>query len=128
MTARTITLELPPELYRQAQHVAKTTRRSLEDVVLAWLRPPAEEGLADLEQWSDDELRQVARASVAPDHIRRLRHLLAAQRQRTLTECEQQEAAILVEQEDLMTLRKARALFLLKQRGALPEDPRPANP
>ncbi len=48
--------------------------------------------------------------------------MLAAQRQRSLSADEQQEAVALVEQEDFVTLRKARALFLLKQRGILPGD------
>lgn len=39
-----------------------------------------------------------------------------------LTEPERIEAAELVEQEDLLTLRKAKALYLLTQRNALPHD------
>jgi hypothetical protein len=47
---------------------------------------------------------------------------LSTQQQRNLTEKEQREAVTLVEQEDLLTLQKARALFLLNQRGVLPDD------
>jgi hypothetical protein len=71
-------------------------------------------------QLSDDELLQAARDTIPAEHTRRLRELLAAQRQRSLSEDEQREAMALVEHEDLVTLRKARALFLLKQRGILP--------
>jgi hypothetical protein len=51
-----------------------------------------------------------------------LQELLAIQRRRELTAGEQREAASLVQQEDRITLRKARALFLLKERGLSPGD------
>ena len=75
-----------------------------------------------LEALSNDELRAVTQTTVSPVHIRRLQDLLTAQRQRNLTEDEQQEAAQLVEQEDMLTLRKSKALLLLKQRDALPKN------
>jgi len=51
-----------------------------------------------------------------------LRQLLSLQEQCELTQDEHAEAASLVEQEDLVTLRKAKAIFLLKQRNALPNN------
>ena len=75
-----------------------------------------------LNELSNDELFAVAQTTISPVRIRRLQDLLAAQRQRNLTEIEEQEAAQLVEQEDLLTLRKSKALLLLKQRGALTKD------
>jgi hypothetical protein len=51
----------------------------------------------------------------------RLQGLLALQRERGLNRAEQQEVAALVEREDWYTLRKARALYLLKKRNALPD-------
>ena len=88
----------------------------------AVIRPAPEEELVGLEALSNDELRAVTQTIVSSVHIRRLQDLLTAQRQRNLTEDEQQEAAQLVEQEDLLTLRKSKALLLLKQRGALTKD------
>jgi predicted nucleic acid-binding protein len=46
--------------------------------------------------------------------------VITAQQQRSLSEDEQREAVELVEEENFVTLRKARALFLLKHRGILP--------
>ncbi len=117
-----VTLELPDEVYQQAQHVANTTRRSIEEVVCAWIRPPVQVTLPELERLSDDELLQAAHATIPPEHAHRLQELLDIQQRRTLSEDEQREAVTLVEQEDFVTLRKARALFLLKQRGILPDD------
>ncbi len=122
MPEHSIMLTLPDAIYRQAQQVAKTTQQAIEEVVLAWIHPAPEEGLMGLDELSNDELLAVAQTTVPPIHTRRLQDLLTAQRQRNLTESEQQEAAKLVEQEDLLTLRKSKALLLLKQRSALPED------
>ena len=76
--------------------------------------------LSELDRLSDDDLFQAAQDTIPAEHAHRLQELLAAQRQRSLSEDEQREAMTLVEYEDLVTLRKARALFLLKQRGILP--------
>lgn len=120
MAAHAITLELPDEVYQQAQRIAQATRRPLEEVVSDWIRPPMPRQPRELERLSDDELLQIAGDTILAEHAHRLQELLAAQRRRTLSEEEQREAMTLVEQEDLLTLRKARALFFLKQRGLLP--------
>lgn len=122
MSEHSITLTLPDAVYRQAQRVAKTTQQAIEEVVLTWIHPAPEEVLMGLNELSNDELFAVAQTTISPVRIRRLQDLLAAQRQRNLTEIEEQEATQLVEQEDLLTLRKSKALLLLKQRGALTKD------
>lgn len=121
----TITLELPNEIYRRAQQVAQATQRSIEQVVVEWIHIPQIEvanEVTDLEKLSNEQLTQAARSRVPLDQSDHLQELLEAQQQRTLTKNEQREATILVEQEELTTLRRAGALFLLKQRGALPEN------
>lgn len=122
MAVHAVTLELPDEVYQRAQRVAQATRRPLEEVVLEWIRPPVQVKLPELEHLPNEELLRAARATLPPEHTQRLQELLAAQQQRSLSEDEQREAVELVEQEDFVTLRKARALFLLKQRGILPDE------
>lgn len=78
--------------------------------------------LSALDHLSNDELLQAARVIVPAEHTHRLQELLTAQRQRTLSDYEQREAMAFVEQEDFHTLSKAKALFLLKQRGILPAN------
>ena len=78
--------------------------------------------LISLEQETDDKLVQMANASPTPQNVKRLQRLLALQQQRALTANEWQEAAELVAQEDLQTLRKAKALYLLKQRTSCTEQ------
>ena len=122
MAVHAVILELPDEVYQRAQRVAQATRRPLEEVVIEWIRPPALAKLPELERLSNDELLQAARATFPPEYVLRLQELLAIQQQRSLSEDEQLEASALVEQEDFLTLRKAKALFLLKQRGILPDE------
>ncbi|MBI4769512.1 MAG: hypothetical protein HY784_03625 [Chloroflexi bacterium] len=124
MSNHVVTLELPREVYKRARHVARTTRRSLEEVVVDWIHPPGEEDetTVELETLSTDKLVRVAQDTAPLTDSRRLQELLAIQRRRELTAGEQREAASLVQQEDRITLRKARALFLLKERGLSPGD------
>ena len=122
MAVHAVTLELPDEVYQRAQRVAQATRRPLEEVVIEWIRPPVQVKLPELEHLPNEELLRAAQVTLPPDHTQRLQELLAAQQQRSLSEDEQREAVELVEQEDFVTLRKARALFLLKQRGILPDE------
>lgn len=125
----TVTLDLPRQIYQKAAQIAKATKRPIEQVVVEWIRPPVERVgsvqdavLAGLEAMSTAQLTQVVRSGATPEDTERLRELLSLQEQRELTEAEQDEAARLVEQEDLITLRKAKAIYLLKQRNALPDE------
>jgi hypothetical protein len=122
MSGHAVTLELPDDVYQRARRVAEDTHRPLAEVICEWIRPPVHVTLPELTHLPDDELLQVDRETLPSEHSNRLRELLAAQRQRALSADEQREAVALVEQEDFVTLRKARALFLLKQRGILPGD------
>ena len=124
----TVTLELPRSIYQKAAQIARATKRSIEQVVVEWIRPPVERTgsvqdavLAGLEAMSTPQLTQVP-LTAKPDETARLRVFLSLQERRELTEAERDEAIHLVEQEDLITLRKAKALYLLKQRNALPGE------
>ena len=125
----TITLDLPQVIYRRAQRVAQATKRPVEQVVMEWIQPPTEDEttdlqklLVDLESFDVAELRQIVRSGTPSPDTTRLQTLLHLQQQRTLTVAEHGEAEQLVAQEDWYTLRKAKALFLLKQRGMTPAN------
>lgn len=126
MTTHSVTVELSQEIYQRAKEIARATQRSIEQVVVEWIHPPPKDEtnntLVGLENLSTDQLIQIAQARLSVDNSHRLQKLLTAQQERSLTASEEREAASLVEQEDLITLQKARALFLLKQRGVLPEN------
>lgn len=130
----TVTLELPQDLYQLAQYTAQRSRQPIEQVLLDWIQPPNQAGagqgaendlqntLVGLEQLTNAELMQIVKATLPARDGTRLQHLLALQQQRGLTAKEYTEAEQLVKQEDLQTLRKAKALYLLKQRNAFPTD------
>lgn len=124
----TVTIELPATLYQQAMQQAVATQRPIEQVVSDWIRPPVpaiqdtEDALAGLDELSTDELIEIARSQIRPYEADRLQALLELQQRRALTPTERAEANQLVEREDLLTLRKAKAVYLLKQRKALPRE------
>ena len=128
MTSYTVTLDLPQDIYQQAERAARTTKQPVEQVIVNWIMPPPSshdelvKEIAELESQGDEMLIQIARSVMPEDDVARLRELFAVQRARGLTEAEQREAAALVEKEDLYTLRRARALYLLKKRNALPDE------
>jgi hypothetical protein len=125
----TVTLDLPQRIYRKAVETARATRRPIEQVVVDWIRPPFDDTdssknaiLAEMETMSTAELVEIARSTTAPREAAQLRELLQLQEQRTLSQSESAEAVRLVEQEDVLTLRKAKAFYLLKQRNVLPDS------
>lgn len=129
----TVILDLPPDLYQLAQHTARDSRQSVEQVVLDWIQPPVaaranswQDDINALAQQSTSNLIQIAQSTIPQSDVERLQTLLALQQQRPLTAKERLEAEQLVQQEDLQTLRKAKALYLLKQRNALPAALMPA--
>jgi hypothetical protein len=128
----TITLDLPQEIYERALRKAQTSDRTIEQIIVDWIQPPVGESidarqsdievrLSDLERYTDDELIRSAVARPRSADLQRLQFFLDEQQQRTLSEDERREAEQLVMLEDLQTLQKAKALFLLKQRNALPD-------
>jgi hypothetical protein len=129
MKTHTITLDLPTDIYQHAVQMAHSTDRSIEELVLDWLRTTMDDGPTgaevesrNLEHLSNQKLIRIAYERTTEEDAARLRALLETQHQRPLTIAERNEATYLVEQEDLLTLKKARAIYLLKQRHALPDE------
>ncbi len=124
MNMQTVTLELPQNIYRQARRAAALRKQSVEQVVLEWIRPTQDElqptAAEELSAMSDEQLRQIARLRVPQADAARFQELLDIQQERALTAVEQKEAADLLSAEESLTLRKARAIFLLKQRHTHP--------
>jgi hypothetical protein len=76
-----------------------------------------EQELRVLESLSDDVLWAVARSKMAIPKQRRWKRLLDKNRQGTLTESERQDLEQLLAEGDRLTLSKAHAYLLLKERG-----------
>ena len=128
MTVRTVTVQLPETLYRQAKETAAAKSLSVEEVLaqsIALSLPPLEEELppdlrrqlSSLMLLSDDELWSIARAEMEAGQQDRLETLTDSREARELTAEEALELeAIVVEGESLM-VKKAEAYRLLTRRG-----------
>lgn len=81
------------------------------------LPPELETELRALELLSDDVLWAVARSRLTAAKQRRWRRLLEKKQQRGLAEPEEQELARLMTDSDRLTVCKAQAYLLLKERG-----------
>ena len=86
MSVQTLTLELPDEIYQQANRTARQHKQSVEQVVVEWIRPPvyaqpAQPGVEDLAAFSDEQLLEIARMKMLPEHSARLRELLTIQQE-----------------------------------------------
>ena len=136
---RTLTIQLPDEVYARLQHAACGNEKRVRQVAVQMLRaalPPddtlpqgIQQELDVLESLSDDVLWAVARGKMATAKQRRWKRLLDKNRQGTLTEPEQRELEQLTAEGDRLTLYKAHAYLLLKDRGQrIPELERLQRP
>ena len=124
---RTLTIQLPDEVYARLQHAAHGNEKRVSQAAIQMLSatlPPddtlpqgIEQELRGLESLSDDVLWTVARGKVAASKQRRWKRLLDKNRQGTLTESERQDLEQLTAEGDRLTLYKAHAYLLLKERG-----------
>jgi hypothetical protein len=133
MTAREVTIELPSDVYDQLERAARSTHRSLGEVlteaVLAAV-PAAEESAsgahrapAQMTCLSDAALWRAARGTMSAEHRERLDWLHPEQRHRSLTEAERDEERTLLDLYRETVLTRGRAAVLLKHRGYDVSDP-----
>lgn len=124
---RTLTIRLPDEVYARLQHAACGHEKHVSQVAVQMLStalPPddtlpqsIQQELRVLGSLSDDVLWAVARSKMAASKQRRWKRLLDKNRQGTLTESERQKLEQLTAEGDHLTLYKAHAYLLLKERG-----------
>ena len=128
MAVDAITIHLPDGLYRRLERLASLTQQPLEGLIVKTLSsslPPLPDDLAPafrdallaLEALSDDELRQVADATMPEAAYERLSALRDERRERPLISNEQAELDRLSQDADTLVLRKAYAAVLLTWRG-----------
>lgn len=128
MTTETMTIQVPEILYRRLERLAALTHRPLESLVVQTLSsnipplpddlpPPTRDALTALEGLSDDALWQVVRGTFPDDQHEQLVELREKHRAGTIAPDEQTTLDRLVQEADLLTLRKAYAAVLLKWHG-----------
>ena len=124
-----VLLDVPEEVYRRAEILARQSRRAVADVLSEQLlRTLSEEGqgsptdLPALDALTDEEILALSESRMDPDHDRRLGLLLERQGEGTLTAPERYELSDLMQIYREGLLRKSRALREAVRRG-LRENP-----
>lgn len=134
-----VTLPVPPSVYRIAQRTAEATSRSIEKVlvdVLSAASPISDDLPLELQTeldalalMSDDELWKIARSTFPADRRRQYDRLLEKNSAGTLTPVERERLKELRLESERLMLQKTHAYALLKWRGhilpALTKIPRP---
>ncbi len=128
MTARTVTMQLPENLYLRLQQTAQATKQSFDAILLralqvgsppAWESAPAEfqADLAALDRLDDAALWRIARTRATSAQMDRYQFLLDKNANETLSMEEQAELSQLRLEFDRQMLKKVHAAALLQWRG-----------
>ncbi len=128
MTVRTVTLQLPENLYIRLQEAAKATRQSLNDVFLRVIRTgsppnwddvPAEfqADLAALDRLPDESLWKIAREHDTEIDMPLYQQLLDKNANGQISDAERLTLQNLRKEADRFMLCKAHAVALLRWRG-----------
>ena len=126
MPGKSLTLDLPEELYEHMRQVAEQSQRPLERVVLESLRllfvspttaPDRATALAALRDYTDEQLWAVVYQRLPWLQSQRLHELSATQKREELTADAQGELHALLALNDRAMRLRSEALFLLKNRG-----------
>jgi hypothetical protein len=135
--AHQIVLNLPGPLYQRVRRTAENLRRSVEDVLLdsvATALPPltglpdeVSDDLVSLAFLNDRALWEAARSALPAEHHRRMDDLLAKKGQNRLTTEEEQVLDRLVNEYEVLVLRRSQAAVLLQRRGYDMSDPSVLN-
>jgi predicted transcriptional regulator len=128
MTLRTVTMQLPEDLYLRLQHTARATQRPFEEILLRALQvgsPPTWEtasaefqaDLAALDRLDDAALWRIARSRATRTPMDRYQTLLDKNANESLSAEEREELTQLRTEFDRQMLRKVHAAALLQWRG-----------
>jgi hypothetical protein len=126
MSGKSITLDLPEDLYERVRQVAEQSQRPLERVLVESIRllfvlPPTATDvatiLAAMPSYSDAQLWAVVYQRLAWPQSQRLHELSAKNKREELPENEQSDLEYLLTLNDHAMLLRSEALLLLQNRG-----------
>lgn len=132
-----VTLHLPEPIMRRAKRLSQERQVSIENLLaeaIATALPPLAglpEGLAEdlsrLVFLSDDELANVMRETLPPEHHEQMDALLDRKNKGQLSASEQGTIDHLLSEYHRLVLRRGQAAVLLKARGQNVSDPQTLN-
>jgi hypothetical protein len=121
-------ISISDALYKKAQSIARQTDRPVDELIRTRLEHALDDGAFDLpaderdelkalEYLSDDALFNIMREQMQPAKQQRMTNLLNRNSDGSITPGELAELEALVEDGQRLTLRKATAFALLRERG-----------
>ena len=124
----TITVDFPKPVYQRLQRQARMMQAPIAEIVVqtvqyslpAWLEvipPEHEKALVKLYDLSNAQLERIAKSKLSRPKQQKLDKLLEKNREDFLTFREREELDVLHLEADFLTLKKAQALVILKERG-----------
>jgi hypothetical protein len=116
--SKTVTLEIPEEVERDAREIAARTQRRLEDVLTEWLGRFAAE--LPVDALPDDRVLELADMQMPPEQQEMLSHLLALSSEGPVSDSQRQQLDELMQIYRRGLVRKAEALKVAVQRGLRP--------
>ncbi|MEW6206804.1 MAG: hypothetical protein AB1631_00450 [Acidobacteriota bacterium] len=127
MSRQAVTVELPEEIYDKVKRAARATKRPVRQMLVSILKsampsldefpPEYRAELEKMETFSDEELLETAKARLSSTQQRRLNYLLRKNQAEGLNGRERESLTALSKEADRLTLCRAYAYLLLKQRG-----------
>jgi hypothetical protein len=111
----TVTLKVSERVTREATYIARQTRRSLEEVLTAWLENMAVE--LPVTFLTDEEVLKLCDVQMPPEEQSELNELLEANREGTLAGAQQDRLDVLMQKYRHGLVRKAQAWQVAVQRG-----------
>jgi len=118
-----VELEIPAEIFEEAQDIARVRNRSVESVLQESLSllfdtsPDCEVSSETLKDFSDEQLWEIVNRRMPWAQDSRLRELSARGKQAELAEKEHRELEDLLAALDRQILLRSRALLQMKRRG-----------
>jgi len=126
MNPQTVTITLPPPVYRCVKQQSQLTHSSIAEELLAVvtdyslhyaLTDDIEQELAQLDVLTERELWQAAQTKVSSEATDAMQALVEKQQREGLTDQERQQAHVLSHFFNRTMLVRAKAAAILKQRG-----------
>ncbi|MCC3411926.1 MAG: hypothetical protein JGK24_25265 [Microcoleus sp. PH2017_29_MFU_D_A] len=118
MTAQ-ITLNLPDEVYHQAELLAQQRHRSVSEIIVETLEIFLLPTTKPVSELSDSEVISLTQLRLQPVQEQRLNELLDRQQSGTITSVEHQELQALIHIYEARLLRQAQSLNEAVRRGLL---------
>lgn len=116
-----VTLNLPDNIYRNFQKVAKMSKRRIDEVIAEKIQAEyvPDKHLENLENWSDEDILALANLKLPKAQSDRMSRLLDLQQRGKINTAEKRELEVYTELYQIATLHKAQGCLEAVNRGLI---------